>query len=244
VIVLDSAGYGPFTITQSVSITAPPGIYAGVSVFSGDGIDINAGSFDKVSLRGLTVNNQGGTGSGIVFTTGGLLHMEGCVANGFPNAGVLAQGTGNLEAKDCVFKSNNNGINVHPVSGNARATVDQVRLEGNTTGLRADAGSLVTVRNSVASSNGFGFICSSVTSAAAEMNIESCVASNNLMSGVEVDSGSTGVALARVSNSIVTDNQSGLVNQGSPAVLLSRGNNTVEGNSFNTGGTIGSYTAR
>ena len=32
VIVLDSAGYGPVTITQSVSIIAPAGVYAGVSV--------------------------------------------------------------------------------------------------------------------------------------------------------------------------------------------------------------------
>ena len=40
-IVLDSAGYGPVTITKSVSIIAPPGVYAGVSVFSGDGITVN-----------------------------------------------------------------------------------------------------------------------------------------------------------------------------------------------------------
>jgi hypothetical protein len=59
VIVLDSAGYGTFSITQSVSIIAPPGVYAGISVFSGDGIDINAGSTDTVILRGLTVENQG-----------------------------------------------------------------------------------------------------------------------------------------------------------------------------------------
>src|SRR5215467_12306286 len=42
VVVLDSAGYGPFTITQAVSIIAPPGVYAGVSVFSGNGITITA----------------------------------------------------------------------------------------------------------------------------------------------------------------------------------------------------------
>ena len=42
VYVLDSAGYGPFTINKSVSIVAPLGVTAGISVFSGDGIDINA----------------------------------------------------------------------------------------------------------------------------------------------------------------------------------------------------------
>src|SRR5690348_12464365 len=63
VVVLDSAGYGPFAITQAVSVTAPPGVYAGISVFSGDGIDIHAASTDAVILRGLTINNQGSPGS-------------------------------------------------------------------------------------------------------------------------------------------------------------------------------------
>ena len=42
VIVLDSAGYGPVTITQSVTITAPPGVYAGITVpASTTGIVVN-----------------------------------------------------------------------------------------------------------------------------------------------------------------------------------------------------------
>jgi hypothetical protein len=52
-----------------------------------------------------------------------------------------------------------------------------------------------------------------------------------------------GSATVRLSNSTVTDNQIGLWEQ-SPGLLLSRGNNTVEGNGTNTMGTIGSYTAR
>src|SRR5215469_3807330 len=40
VVILDSAGYGAFAITQPVSIVAAPGVYAGISVFSGNGIDI------------------------------------------------------------------------------------------------------------------------------------------------------------------------------------------------------------
>src|SRR4029450_4715446 len=34
VIVLDSAGYGAVTITKAVSIIAPTGVYAGISVFA------------------------------------------------------------------------------------------------------------------------------------------------------------------------------------------------------------------
>jgi hypothetical protein len=42
----------------------------------------------------------------------------------------------------------------------------------------------------------------------------------------------------------VTGNGTGLSNTGSPALILSRGDNTVEGNNTNTSGTIGSYTAK
>src|SRR5215831_8467973 len=109
VYVLDSAGYGPFSINKSISIIAPLGVTAGISVFSGDGIDINAGGSDTIILRGLTVNNQGSTGNGIVFNTGGTLHIESCVVSGFSNyasVGVAFFGAGNLEVKDSIVRGN------------------------------------------------------------------------------------------------------------------------------------------
>jgi hypothetical protein len=244
VIVLDSAGYGPVTITQSISITAPPGVYAGISVFSGNGITITAGASDTVILRGMTVNNQGTTGSGVSFTTGGTLHIESCVINGFSTGGngLSFVGPGTLEVKDSIFRNNTNAISV---TGTAVAAIDEVRLEGSSgRGVIAQDGSKVTVRNSLASDSGdAGFKALSQTSAGAELNIESCVASDN-SSGVVAQSNSTGVATVRISNSTVTHNGTGLVNQGSPAILVSRVNNTVEGNTNNTSGTIGSYAAK
>jgi hypothetical protein len=249
VVVLDSAGYGAFAITQAVSITAPAGVYAGISVFSGNGININAGMSDTVILRGLSINNQGSTGSGIVFNAGGTLHVEGCVINGFATTnaaagGIIFQAGASLEVKDSIIRGNFHGIVVASASGSAHAAVDQVRLEENLTdGLVAEAGSTVTVSNSVASGNQTGFSCVTNTSAAAELNIENCAASNN-GAGIRALSQATGVATVRVSNSTVTDNGTGLQNLGSPAVLLSRGNNTVEGNTTaDTTGTIGSYGA-
>src|SRR5262249_13073951 len=121
VIVLDSAGYGPFSITQAVSITAPAGVYAGISVFSGDGIDINAGASATVILRGLTINNQGSTGSGIICNSAGTLHVESSVVNGFSSGqGVFFQSPGKLEVKDCIFRGNSIGIGVKAASGSAQ----------------------------------------------------------------------------------------------------------------------------
>jgi len=194
------------------------------------------------------VNNQGSSGSGVVFTTGQTLHVENCVVNGFSSGSGVSlnspTGTLNLEVKDSIMRGNFYGIRVQPSSGLAFATIDQVRLENGTYGLVAGDSSTVTVRNSIASRNGRGFLALSSSIDTAELNMENCVASNN-QGGIAAQSLSTGVARVRVSNSTVTNNGVvGIVNDGSPAVLLSRGNNTVEGNTTNTAGTIGSYTPK
>jgi hypothetical protein len=239
---LDSAGYGAFTITHAVSIIAPPGVYAGISVFSGTGIRINAGATDTVILRGLTTNNQG-TGDGITFITGGTLHLEGCVVNGLNN-GISFLAGAKLEVKESIIRGNQNGIIVEPASGTAEAVLDQVRLEENGgNALAAREGSAVTVRNSLASGNNIGFEAVSANAANVELDIENCEAFSN-STGIFAFSGSTGVATVRVSNSTVTHNDLGLNNAGGPALLLSRGNNTVEGNTTDTMGTIGSYSAK
>jgi hypothetical protein len=246
VIVLDSAGYGAFAITSAVSITAPPGVYAGIAVFSGDGIDINAGASDIVILRGLTVNNQGSTGGGIVFSGGAALHIESCIVNGFANnTGISFNVAGKLELKDSIMRGNLTGVAIATPSGTAAASLDHVRPEKNGgRGLFAGSGSQVTIRGSVASGNGNdGLAAIAGGSANAELNIESCVSSNNGGSGIAADKTSTGVATVRVSNSTATDNQNGFF-VGAGQSLLSRGNNTVEGNSVNTNGTVGSYTAK
>jgi hypothetical protein len=150
------------------------------------------------------------------------------------------------------------------------AAIDQVRLEGNVIGLNVTAGSQVTVRNSIASANGIGVLVNSLISAPiqvnlercaasnnssgilintqstgnAETNIESCVISGNSTNGVQASSTSTGITTVRISNSMVTNNPIGIDNNASSAAVLSRGNNTIEGNTTNTSGTIGSYAAK
>src|SRR5512132_401006 len=72
-IVLDSGGYGAVTITQAVTIEAPPGVLAFVHPSSGVAITVNAGGSDVVVLRGLVLNV--GTGNGIQVTAVGALHV-------------------------------------------------------------------------------------------------------------------------------------------------------------------------
>ena len=79
--VLDPAGYGQLTISKSISIQGHN--FAGLSVPSGNGITINAGSSDKISVRGLLIDGVGSGSSGVLFNTGGSLDVRECLIRNF-----------------------------------------------------------------------------------------------------------------------------------------------------------------
>ena len=112
IIVLDSAGYGSVTIGQSVSIIAPPGVYAGISVPAGDGVTIAAGAGGKVTLRGLTINGQGGN-RGIVVTSGDEVHIEQCTIANMATDGIRIDGGLRIEVRSTLVRSNGqSGMNI------------------------------------------------------------------------------------------------------------------------------------
>ena len=130
VIVLDSGGYGPVTITQAISIVAPSGVYAGVSVLSGDGVTVTtAAAGDRVTLSGLTINNHGSTGSGIVFNGVGSLLVTNTIATGF---GAIATshglwfhptGSSRLRVENSEFRANFLGVDAEPQGASTVANV-------------------------------------------------------------------------------------------------------------------------
>ena len=121
IVVLDSAGYGAVTIGKSVSIIVPAGIYAGVSVFSGDGISI-AGIGINVTLQGLTINGQGGV-HGVRFVQGSRLNVAGCDIKGMNGNGVRVEGAGTVVVtRTSIIGSAQEGVFV-----NAAAKVSIVR---------------------------------------------------------------------------------------------------------------------
>src|SRR5438105_8834174 len=90
IIVLSSAGYGPFLIVKSVSIIAPPATYAAIAPASGNAITISADNA-VIVLRGLTLNGSLGGFNGIHFTgqtssaSNTKLYVENCAISGFSN---------------------------------------------------------------------------------------------------------------------------------------------------------------
>ena len=242
VIVVTSGGFGAINITQSVTISAAPGIVA----FTGYTANVNAAGATVV-LRGLTIDGAGTTGNGINVTAVAVLRVESCVITGFVPDGVGANGhgltfnsPGQLFVKDALIRGNANvGISVGPTSGIAQATVDHCRLEQNHWGLISGGSTgtaRTTIRSSVASGNANHGL---YALGGGELNAEGCLVANNGVGLVSIGTGST----LRASNCTVTDNITGLeANLGGS--LLSRSNNTVEGNTFDDGSFTGTYSAK
>lgn len=149
VVVLDSGGYGPVTINQSVSVISPPGIHAAIAPTAGTAITVDGGSAIVV-LRGLYLNGQGAS-TAVDIQSAFIVHIENVVIHSFNANGIrIEDGTEVLIKDTTVRNCSLAGINAIPTSTISSVVVDRVRLERNGTGLEAESGSLLTVRDSTA----------------------------------------------------------------------------------------------
>jgi hypothetical protein len=233
--VLDPGGFGALTITKSITIDGSGGSIAGVLASGSNGIIINAAATDTIVLRNLDINGVGTGLNGIRFIAGGTLEVENCRIYDFTQRGIdfVPSGVSHLLVKDSTISKNPSNLSggaifIKPASGgSAIVSVDRTRMERSLFGLRAEDNSKVTVSNSEAINNvNNGFLAVS-TSAAVELNLESCVAANNTGAFGVVASGAA--ATVRISNVTVTNNNTGLSAIGGGA-LISFGNNRVAGN--------------
>jgi hypothetical protein len=239
VVVLESGTYGGGTIAKSVTIHAPEGVVALVAT----PIVVSAGASDVVTLRGITiVAPTPGSGDALTFEAGAGLNVERCVIHGW-YSGIVVGTSGKLSVTDTTVRdSGAAGIYLYAPAGALEASLERTRLLGNHYGLFVDSRARVSLKWSIAAGNEFGVVATSGDTAASELTIEECVLSNNNSYGAAAFSGmSGGVGTVRISDSVVTNNNRGLVQQPS-GVLLSRGNNTVEANkTSDTLGTIGAF---
>jgi hypothetical protein len=231
VIVLTSGDYGAVTITQSLTIDAPPGVLAFIHPASGIPVSIFAGASDTVVLRGLTLNS--GASNGIEFASGGSLYVENCVISGFGLHGIASDSSnGKLFVKDTISRGNLNGLEA---SHSGRVSIDHCRFEGNEVdGVFVD-GADVTVRDSVSAGNGatgFRAFNSGVFGNETILNVYQCLSSNNGSDGFFASNagGSNTFVIARVANSSINENFKHGLNNVNAVAFESLGNNFVRGN--------------
>jgi hypothetical protein len=262
VIVLDSGGYGAVTITKAIAIIAPSGVYAGVSVLAGDGVTVTTSNVgDRVTLNGLTINNQGAAGSGIVYNGVGRLLVINTVVNGFSAAGSAGlnftpTASSNLRVENSEFRVNATGINIQPPSGaSTSAVLDKViAVSSSGVGIYIQNQTVATLRDVQAISNGAaGVGTNTIAGSTLTVSVDNSELSNNNYgitpggdAGTEIVSvqncniannvtggiRSDNASTLRLANSTITGNPTGLITSGT-GQIISMGNNWIQGNTTN-----------
>jgi hypothetical protein len=206
---LDPGGFGGLTITKAITIDGGSGQVASVLVSGTNGITVNAGPTDVVTLRNLGINGIEGTGSGglngIYYQSGAALHVENCNIFGFTEDGIHVgtSAAAALLVNETFLTNNANGIQIAPTAGNVRSTLVQVRAQGN---------------------SGYGFLLnpgSSATGAGTAINDSSALV--NGTAGIGVNGGTL-----YLGNSMIVRNNVGVVITGGS--VLSYKTNMIDGN--------------
>ena len=230
VVVLDSGGYGAVTITKSLALIAPTGVYAGISVFPGAiGVTIATPGVNVV-LRGLTINGQGGD-NGISMTAGNSVTIENCVISNLSRNGVFVNTPASVKISDTIIRRNGADVfNIPPsvvgvyLLNGARGTITRAIISANRDGgvfVSGDvAGTNTTahIADSTIDENGIGGNGGSavaVVSRNATATVNVSVRDSRLVlnaSGGVISESTTGAALTvSVSNNLIAKNGFGIL---------------------------------
>lgn len=237
VIVLDSAGYGAVIITKSITIASPAGVYAGISVFAGDGVTVNGANI-VVVLRGLSINWQGGI-NGIWFVQGRELVVQDCEIGGlFTNAILASAPGGHMSVARTTMRRAGTGF--HAV-GALTATLDNVRVHGNSDGVNAGNNSRVIVTNSTLSNNTTGAFAGASNSALTDLTVARSTISGTSTVALAVSAG-PGATARIVSDGNTIDGANTAFQfyaSGGTMFIYTAGNNSVDFvNTVTAGGTL------
>src|SRR6516165_1981001 len=237
--VLDTGGYGPVTITKSVSIVSVLGQASVLASTNGFGITINGGATDTINLTGLIIEGAGANGTvGVVFHSGGSLTVENCIIRQLNAGGISfnpnsssALSVSNTIIADIPF---NEGIFVFGTASNIaiKAVVNNVQLYNLSSGLTSDGrgnpgGAInISIADSAVnnSSGGFQVVWEAPSAPVSVAVARSTIANNSV--GLFANGAN---ATIRVAASTISGNTSGW-STFSGGIILSAGNNTIEGN--------------
>jgi hypothetical protein len=162
--VLDPGGYGAVTITKSITIS---GVGENASILGAlsNGINIQAGPNDVVTLHNLQLNGVGTGLIGIRFISGSSLVIEDVRVFGF-ETGIQTE-AGKTTVNRSEF-TNNRSFGVHAIGGTL--TVEGSMINSNNVAVQASGTGTVRLSNNSIYDNLTGFGCGGGTLASAGNN--------------------------------------------------------------------------
>jgi hypothetical protein len=228
---LDPAGYGPLTITNSITIDGQS--WASITTpANGNGITINSNQAIFVELRGLLIQGPGSSAifpdnNGIVLNSTNIttLRVSHCILENLDNGtsspavghGILLAPSGGVldfSITDTIASYNGgDGIYYLPPSGSPITTgiIDRVVASSENVGIsfdttHASGGGLNVAMSNSATNHNSGGVFVSNGSVPATVSIDNSTISANILIGLDV-SGSAKVVIGR---SVITENTTGV----------------------------------
>jgi hypothetical protein len=212
IVVLNSAGYGTVTINKSVAIIAPAGIYAGITVTTGTGIDVTAG---VVTLRGLTLRGPGGAVG--IHVGNAIVHIDRCVISAMAQFGIHADvANGEVYVSDTLIGQCSEGLRF---DAKVRFSLARVRSQGNANiGLNVVGGARGSARELVCERNGnYGIgVQNDVAGTACYLALDGALIVGNGASGI-----SAGIPSAVAARVDVAVTRSTIADNGADGILVS-----------------------
>lgn len=238
---LDPGGFGAVTITKSITIDGTPGPNtAGVLVAGTNGIVINAGAGDTVTLRGLTIDGLGPLSAspgvvGVRIFAAGSVHLEKLNIYGFSQQGVYDSRTagGELYVDNVEIHDNSQtGIVVLPASGSTPIAVNiaHARLlnNGNSGAVFGDGVHANVLNSNLSGNANYGVYAEQVAGVTRVFLADTTLTGNG--TGILIGMGTPGMLL---SNVLVGNNGTGIAP--GAVSIASFGNNKIGGNAAGNG---------
>ena len=238
--VLDPGGFGAVTITKSITINGD-GTLAGILASLVNGIVVNAGTNDVVTIRSVSINGACNGISGIRFLNGRHLKVENCTIYGFATHGIDMNhggvGAGELSVHNTSFSNITSvGVRISRTAGTTQsASLSNVRINRTGFGLDvlndieatmsnsvvshvanqavvAEGTSTINVVSSVLSHSGTGL---QALAAGSTVNFANCDIFNNT-TGLSIVAGATGTRFgnSRIFGNGTNENVAGVLNLG------------------------------
>jgi hypothetical protein len=250
--VLDPGGFGALTITKAITIDGGGGQVASVLVQGTNGIVIQAGANDSVTLRNLRFDGMSSaTGvagtNAIQFLSGAALHVENCTIFNFAqngiNINVSSGSTTSVFVTDTVVTRSVNGIAARTTgSGSVLVSMHRTTLTQNSNnGLKVDGGGgagemVASLSDSLVAGNGTGVVAVSGSGATstADIHLTRVALVNNVQQGALSNASAGKSATINFSFVTISGNGTGIASIGG-GNLRSFSSNTNVGNQNSNG---------
>jgi hypothetical protein len=222
---LDSGGFGAVTITKAISIVCE-GVIGSILSAGTNGINVNAGPSDRVTLRGIEISGAGTGLIGINFIAGQSLLVDNVNIYGITQNGINITSATNssLTVKNSVFSDiGGAGIRFGGGGGIVALAIDHMTISRvGANGVELAAPSVGTVSNSLIFGSGGG---AAATAGGAVLNMDNTVLENN---GTGANAAAPGATIALDNVSLYANNAA--VHTVVGANYISAGNNKFSGN--------------